>query len=118
MENITEVGCKSYQEDLRTYDDKDYQIKYADYDCKLSFLVYQMMIFELTDYHLLEQPEKDYLCFGKTCNNEVIALVEWFKRNHQLYLLTKSEYSIFDGHKGKIHFFGEFFYGIKNKQEV
>lgn len=107
MRDITEIACESYKEDLRTYDDKNYQIKYKNYDWKLSILAYRMMIDEFTDYKNLEQPEEDYLAFEKESNAEVIDMVGWFERNYRIQLLNKVERICFGNYVIKYRMFNE-----------
>ncbi|GAA6113329.1 hypothetical protein AP1H75_09960 [Apilactobacillus apinorum] len=116
MRDITEIACESYKEDLRTYDDKNYQIKYKNYDWKLAILAYRIMIDEFTDYNNLEQPEEDYLAFDKENNAEVMDMVGWLERNYRIQLLLRDEYKDVGENKGVINLFGKFYYRIQKKR--
>lgn len=116
MRDITEVACESYKEDLRTYDNKNYQIKYKNYDWKLSIVVYRIMINEFTDYRNFQQPEEDYLAFEKESNGEVVDMVGWFERSYHICLLSKYEYNNSYGNKGIINSFGKFYYRIQKRR--
>lgn len=115
MRDITEIACESYKEDLRKYDDKNYQIKYKNYDWKLSILAYLIMINEFTDYRNFQQPEEDYLAFEKESNGEVVDMVGWFERSYHICLLSKYEYNSSYGNKGIMNAFDKLYYEIKNK---
>lgn len=116
MRDITEIACESYKEDLRTYDDKNYQIKYKNYDWKLAILAYRIMIDEFTDYNNLEQPEEDYLAFDKENNAEVMDMVGWLERNYRIQLLLRDEYKDVGENKGVINLFGKFYYRIQKRR--
>ncbi|KPN83312.1 hypothetical protein RZ76_13800 [Apilactobacillus kunkeei] len=89
MKDITEIACESYKEDLRSYDNPDYVITYPKYDWKMSYVAYDAMLNELTDYHNLNQPDTDYETFGTSNNIEVINLVEKFQCFHSIFLSSK-----------------------------
>ena len=89
MKDITDIACESYKEDLRSYDNPDYVITYPNYDWKMSYVAYDAMLNELTDYHNLNQPDTDYETFGTTNNIEVINLVEKFHCFHSIFLVSK-----------------------------
>ena len=89
MKDITDIACESYKEDLRSYDNPDYVITYPNYDWKMSYVAYDAMLNELTDYHDLNQPETDYETFGMYSNEDVIDLVENFNKKHCIYLVDR-----------------------------
>ncbi|CAI2554557.1 hypothetical protein AKUA1805_01150 [Apilactobacillus kunkeei] len=106
MEDITEIACESYKEDLRTYDNPDYVIIYPKYNWKMSYVAYDAMLNELTDYHNLNQPDTDYETFGLDNNIEVINLVAEFQCFHSIFLASdKNKKETVNRIKGKNNFY-------------
>lgn len=104
MIDITDIACESYKEDLRSYDNPDYVIKYPKYDWRMSYIAYDSMLNELTDYHNLNQPNTDYETFGVHSNKEVIELVENFNKKHCIYLVDRMNGNAYHI-KGKIKYY-------------
>lgn len=90
MKDITEIACESYKEDLRSYDNPDYVITYPKYDWKMSYVAYDAMLNELTDYHDLNQPDTDYETFGVENNLVVVSIVNNFKINHSIFIIENN----------------------------
>lgn len=106
MKDITEIACESYKEDLRSYDNPDYVIKYPKYDWKMSYVAYDAMLNELTNYRGLNQPDTDYETFGLVNNTEVINLVREFQYFHSIFLvLDKYKNETLNRIKGKNNFY-------------
>ena len=113
MKKITKIACESYKEDLRSYDSPDCFIKYSKYDWKMSYVAYDAMLNELTNYRDLNQPDTDYETFGLKCNRDVIYLVKDFFRFYDLFLINKKEYNNAKGKKGFIKGKTNLFYLLK-----
>ena len=92
MIDITDIACESYKEDLRSYDNPEYVIIYPKYDWKMSYIAYDAMLNEYTDYYELNQPDTDYETFYKKNNSEVISLIDEFNKNYSIYLISDEQY--------------------------
>ncbi|WP_203619636.1 hypothetical protein [Apilactobacillus nanyangensis] len=113
MKDITEVACESYKEDLRSYDNPDYVITYPKYDWKMSYVAYDAMLNELTDYHDLNQPDTDYETFGVNNNEDVIFKCSFFKSVYRILNVSGFEYNNYIGNKGFIKGKDRIYYVIK-----
>lgn len=106
MKDITEIACESYKEDLRSYDNSDYVITYQKYDWKMSYIAYDAMLNEYTDYYELNQPDTDYETFDKKNNIEVINLVVEFQCFHSIFLVSdKNKKETVNRIRGKNNFY-------------
>ncbi|KOY77016.1 hypothetical protein RZ71_09150 [Apilactobacillus kunkeei] len=92
MINITDIACESYKEDLRSYDNPEYVIRYPKYDWRMSYIAYDAMLKTLTKYRNLNQPDTDYETFDKKNNIEVISLVNEFNKKYSIYLISDEQY--------------------------
>ncbi|WKN29328.1 hypothetical protein MUB42_02680 [Apilactobacillus kunkeei] len=115
MIDITEIACESYKEDLRSYDNPDYVITYPKYNWKMSYVAYDAMLNELTDYRNLNQPDTDYETFGFKSNSEVIYFVNCFFRFYDLFLINKRVYSNTKDTKGIVKGKNNLFYILREK---
>lgn len=115
MIDITEIACESYKEDLRSYDNSDYVITYSRYDWRMSYIAYEVMLNELTHYQDLNQPDTDYETFGLKSNSDVIYLVKCFFEIHDLFLISKKDYSKTEGKKGIAKSKNNLFYLLREK---
>lgn len=115
MKNITEIASESYKEDLRTYDNSEYVITYSKYDWKMSYVAYDAMLNELTDYHNLNQPNTDYETFSLKSNEDVIHLAEIFFKFHDLFLISENYYNSTKNKKGFVKVKNDIFYLLIDK---
>lgn len=113
MKDITEIACESYKEDLRSYDNPDYVITYPNYDWKMSYVAYDAMLNELTDYHNLNQPDTDYETFDVNNNEDVIFKCSFFKSVYRIFNVSCFEYNNYIGNKGFIKGKDRIYYVIK-----
>lgn len=105
MKDITEISCESYKEDLRSYDNPDYVITYPEYDWKMSYVAYDAMLNELTDYHDLNQPDTDYETFDVDNNEDVIDILRCFQSNYRIFLVENDWSSNVHHIKGKVEYY-------------
>lgn len=115
MKDITEIACESYKEDLRSYDNPDYVITYPKYNWKMSYLAYDAMLNELTDYHNLKQPDTDYETFDVYSNQDVIFKCSFFKSIYKILEVSFYEYNNYLGSKGFIKGKDRIYYIIKKQ---
>lgn len=115
MKDITEIACESYKEDLRSYDNPDYVITYPEYDWKMSYVAYDAMLNELTDYHDLNQPDTDYETFDVDNNEDVIFKCSLFKSVYRILKVSGFEYNSYIGNKGFIKGNDRIYYVIKKQ---
>ncbi|WP_203621995.1 hypothetical protein [Apilactobacillus nanyangensis] len=105
MKDITEIACESYKEDLKSYDNPDYVITYPEYDWKMSYIAYDAMLNELTDYHDLNQPDTDYETFGVKNNMDVIDILRCFQNNYRIFLVENNKGINVHHTKGKVEYY-------------
>lgn len=116
MKDITEVAFESYKEDLISYDNPNYVITYPEYDWKMSYIAYDAMLNELTNYYNLSQPEKDYETFGLESNKDVIQLARFFFKYHVLFLIKENDYNKAKSKKGIVKGKNNLFYLLKRNK--
>ncbi|KOY76527.1 hypothetical protein RZ70_08370 [Apilactobacillus kunkeei] len=115
MKDITDVAFESYKEDLKSYDNPDYVIHYPKYDWKMSYIAYDAMLKEYTDYHNLNQPDTDYETFGEDKNYNVFFKCLLFKSLYIILEVSFSEYKNYLGRKGFIKRKDRIYYIIKKQ---